>query len=258
MSMTTPRVESALRTHYERRNRLERAAVDCEQLSRLCAALEGELPVEQASELSVHARSCPCCSVALDGGRDSGAHRGWVGGLAALAAAAALLLVLRPAQDPDTHAVGEVLQPKGGAVVATGDALHVGVRRGAEEWVAAPGDVLLAGDLVGFFTSAKADGYVLIVHVDSTMSVTPLVPADGTTSVAIEAGSRRPLEDSGLLTAADGRSWFVAVFSDAPVDLRTVADRLRGAEVDADGGLVVTLPGTRSVQILSVRRQPPP
>jgi hypothetical protein len=252
MSTLVPiNVEEVARARYTALQPLETESL-CPNLDRTVRLLAGEL---KSMEARTHIRTCPCCRLAEQEMAEP--SPGVVRWAAPIALAASVLLVstlwvtqrqspITLPAEPDTG-----LSPKGAAPVAEVDRFRVAVRRGEQEWVLQDGDILQAGDVVGFFAQTRRDGHLLVLHVDSQLEVTALHPAAGGNSAALQAGPEAALPNSARLSAsAPGCQWFVAVFSDAPLSAQSLQTTL-----EANGcELTVTAPEAHSALVKSVRR----
>lgn len=257
-------LEGHLRAHYAALQRDEEQA-DCPELQSLALALAEEAEPGDRKRVLAHAAGCaPCSAVMLSsaslGLNDQPAQRPPVTlpramGVGVLAIAAALLLVVRPT--PVTVSLQSFEEPelrlKGAA--PSGDSLVVAAQRGGRQWRVEYGDSLREGDLIGLFYSARRSGYLMVAYVEGTGKVTPLYPAVGVTSAPVEAAGSRSLRTGGVMKGGTGCEWFVAVFSEAPLDRARVHRELSDLQARSSGCLLQpTIPGARSVAAVLIRR----
>lgn len=235
----------------------------CLSALRLDRFLAAELSPAEAAEVRGHLDGCARCAAALAGleaARDS-AHlpplqvvpldgpaaplpsvarqarrrvmATLVGGLAA---AAALLLVVRP------EAPAERAKGRPGALGLGVYVLHDGaVRR------AGPGEVLAPGDALRFAVTAPGPGYVAVLSLDPAGKASVYYPAGGRAE-PVAPGAREAEVALPLATRLDatvGEERLYALFCEGPVELEPVRAALEGAgrregEPPAPAGCQVT------------------
>jgi hypothetical protein len=185
-----------------------------------------ELAEQEASELRAHLPTCSPCADAFD--QLSVAELlpplkakrplswKWTTLMAGVAAAAAMLIVLRPAN---------VERRKGSEVALGMYVQHEGfVRR------AAPGEVVSPGDALRF-TATSPGAYVAVLSLDPRGVASIYFPI-----AAIPAGTDVALPSATRLDDTVGEERIVALFCDAPVDLEPVRASLgRGRLAAPDG-----------------------
>lgn len=270
-------VEELLRMRYANERHDE-----CEELAQVARVLAGEGDDGAVDRAVVHLRECETCCRAVvtaehaeaqaerigQGAEAIGPGAGpwpsprakrrswtptlaWVGGLAAAALLAVVLTTaIRPTADgPGGPGPGELV-PKG-----PGDRVAVAVQRGTKWSLARPGDRLLAGDQFGFFYTTSTAGYLAILHVDGSKQPTVLHPVGRAQSAPAPVGENVGVEGGGEMTAGEGCEWFVTVFSDEPLRIDDLKDRLRRAALDVDDcRLALEVPDARTVRVFPVRR----
>jgi hypothetical protein len=160
----------------------------------------------------------------------------------ALAAAAFLLVLPRPAPEPDLRAKG------GGAMavfVARGDAV-VSVEDGKTP--------LRAGDRIRFVLWPSGQRYAVIGSIDGAGRATVYFPFEGKESAPLPDGPRVEVPGSIVLDDSPGPERVFAILSGRPVATATVTEALR--TLGRRGGVVVrkttalAIPGTASQTIL--------
>jgi len=107
------------------------------------------------------------------------------------------------------------------------DSIAVAVQRGTAHFAAEPGSGLEVGDRLGFFYSAREEGFLILLDVSATAGMTVLFPAGKTTSGAIGVGVERPLPDNGAVERLDGCEWLIGVFSSRPLSVADVRAELQ-------------------------------
>jgi len=137
---------------------------------------------------------------------------GWVSGGVALAAAAVLLFVLRPATDGDTSEQPGSVRTKGSSHIGF-FVKHGGeVRRGGDEQVVYPGDQIRFT-----LTSSKAQ-HVAILSLDAAGVVSTYYPRGGQ-SAGVTAVRDQAVDSSVLLDETLGKEQIWGIFCDAPFEL---------------------------------------
>jgi hypothetical protein len=196
----------------------------------------GELDCGAADEIRAHARGCRSCSDAIESMRPreplpplravalrprSRAIR-WVAAGAGLAAAASVLLVLRPSAPRE--------RGKG-----AGFALGMYVQHGGEVRRAGSGEEVAPGDALRFTVTAPADGYLAVLSLDPQGRGSIYYPA-GSRAVPVSAGSDLALPLGTRLDATVGEERIVGLFCASPVELEPLRAALeRGASAVPQG-----------------------
>ena len=143
------------------------------------------------------------------------------------------------------------------SLVAKGptERIFIAVERDNKSFTLHQGERLLAGDRVQVFYSAKRDGYLLALNLDSTGNLSVLVPAKGERSLAVKAGERRPLSGAGIVRKGQGWEWIVAVFSDQAMKAEEWKKILRRSWKARSGSRISVPTGdARTVQVLAIPR----
>jgi hypothetical protein len=139
---------------------------------------------------------------------------------------------------------------KGGA-----DTMVLAVQRGNTRFTARPGDRLEEGDRLGFFYSAMSAGHLAVIDLTASGESTVLFPQGSQSSSPIPPGERLALPDNGTVGKVESCEWLVAIFSDRPLPLSDLKERL-SAEVKAAGPgckLEPKVPGARTVWAFPLR-----
>jgi hypothetical protein len=194
------------------------ACLSALQLDRLLA---GELSASEAREVETHLAACARCSEAaasLRAGRNEPLpplkvvplrRPLWpriAAATAALAAAASLLLVLRPS---------------GERIKGSGFALEMYIQHGSEVRRAGPGETVAPGDALRFAVIAPVESYVAVLSLDPEGRSSIYFPL-GPRAERIPAGADVPLPLSTRLDATIGKERIVALFCRSPIDLEPV------------------------------------
>jgi hypothetical protein len=138
-------------------------------------------------------------------------------GASLFAAAALLMLVLRPAP-PSIRFKGA-------------PAIEVYVKRGTRSAALRDGDALGAGDHLGFVYSLPKPRHLLLLSIDDTGAISRYFPvSDGAgAEPPLSAGARAQLPIGVELDAHRGEERLIALFADAPLDEAQARDALRAA-----------------------------
>lgn len=145
----------------------------------------------------------------------------WVPGVAAVAAAAVLAVVLalpeaeEQAGTPGTE--GRGTGAPGVLLKGSQEPLGVYVKRHGRVRRAVSGEEFHAGDQVQFTYLAPGDGYVAVLGFDPVRS-SCYVPSDCRGAVAVKAGVETRLEPGAELDATPGEEGILAVFCPAPFE----------------------------------------
>ena len=199
--------------------------------------LAGELSHEEQEAVEAHARQCDACrrrQRELEAQHEAFAKRafalapkrpkrltGWAWGPAAvLAAAAAVLLVLRMPEAP--NAPDEETRVKGAAV----HLLLSHGRPGALEPLAS-GDTIHAGDYLQAGYSASQDGFGAVLSRDGAGEAFVYVPSTGDRMVPLPAGKERSFPESTLLDDVVGAERIVLLWCDTDHSVQPMIDALR-------------------------------
>lgn len=196
----------------------------------------GELDDAAAEEVRAHLKSCTRCSEAVESMRPreplpelravplrrrSRPIRLIAAG-AGLAAAASVLLVLRPSVMRE--------RSKG-----SGFALGMYVQHGGEVRRAGSGEEVAPGDAVRFAVTAPADGYVAVLSLDAQGRASIYYPA-GPRAAPVSAGSDLALPLGTRLDATVGEERIVGLFCASPVELEPLRAALeRGGSAVPEG-----------------------
>lgn len=168
--------------------------------------------------------------------------RRWLpGALVATALAAGLVAWVLGGRTVEPLATGAAPPEAPGLIAKGAWSLHVGVRRGASVFQAAPGTALERGDQLGLFYSTTRPGHLMVLFVDDGQQVTRIVPAEATTSLPVEPGERLPLPDSAVLGPATGCEYLVGAFSPSPFrasDLHRLLDAHQLTDACRSGAVV--------------------
>jgi hypothetical protein len=80
-----------------------------------------------------------------------------------------------------------------------------------------------------------------------------MFPASAKESAAIDAGRERSLPDAAAIEGGGGCEHFTAVFSERPLSLPDLSDRVAKSVPSADCRLQLEVPGAVSVRVVEVR-----
>jgi hypothetical protein len=183
----------------------------------------GELSGAAAAEVRAHLAGCARCAdavrelsgdeplppmrvVPLQPQRRPAWHRAAAAGIG-VAAAASLLLVLRPA-------TGE--RSKGSA-----PALSMYVQHGGEVRRAGPGEPVAPGDALRFAVTTPVAAYVAVLSIDPRGHGSVYFPL-GARAELLPAGQEAPLPIGTRLDATVGEERVVGLFCSAPVELEPI------------------------------------
>jgi len=210
----------------------------CLSALRLDRWMAGELRPAEAEEVRAHLAACARCTSAagsLAAARDGLALpplriapaparravrlRGVAALAGGLAAAAGLLLVLRP------DATGERTKGAGvglGLYVLHGDAVRQ----------ARPGEVIAPGDAVRFAVTTPEPAYVAVLSLDPAGRASIYFP-EGPRAAPVPAGRDVPLPLATRLDATVGEERVVGLFCDHPAELEPLRAGLEAGAGDA-------------------------
>ncbi|NTX40261.1 DUF4384 domain-containing protein [Myxococcus sp. CA033] len=157
---------------------------------------------------------------------------------AALAAAALFFLRSPPPEAPRYATKGEELT------------VYIG-GQGAPR-AATQGERVRPGESLRFQVAPGSAAFVWIASVDSTGAVSRLVPAEGTTPLAVDGTQLLP--GSAVLDAAEGPERIWAVMSREPLSWAVVEQALQGSPLR--DSTAVHIPGARTATVLLERGAP--
>ena len=246
----------------------------CRETEHIARVIAGKASPEEMETVSAHLSSCDDCREAvLSLGRltATGAIAPlcdpkvyWTAGVGqrglrivsakirVIAAAAAVIAVVCGAYflwTPRGKGITEGSQTL--TIKGAEDALFAAVERGITQFTLRPHDRLEVGDRIGLFYSAKRDGYVAVLALDGEGNVTRVYPSEGFVSASIASAERASLSTGALVQEGNGCEWLVAVFSDRPLDLDSLAFAVAKAKhTNVSCGLELQLAGARTVFIL--------
>jgi hypothetical protein len=232
---------------------------ECEHLERTAAHLEGLLQGARADEAARHLATCQICSEAsqLLASPAASHHSGWRRLVpaapiwaATVAVAAVGVVVWVHSLGPGRQGATPDLAHKG-----SGDELAVAAERAGMRFRATSGEELEDGDRLGLFYSARVDGFIAVFDVSLAQGAIPFFPAEGELTVKIRAGVDQPLPEGAILKRREGCEWIVAIFTDDPVALGPLLERLSRASWLAAGtcNLQPDIPQARSVRVFSMQ-----
>ncbi|GEN13230.1 hypothetical protein SAMN05443572_11923 [Myxococcus fulvus] len=161
--------------------------------------------------------------------------------LLATAALAAVALVLLHAPSPEL--------PR---YATKGDELTVYIGGQGAPRAATQGEHVRPGESLRFQVAPGAAAFVWIASVDATGAVSRLVPAEGTTPLAVDG--TQVLPGSAVLDAAEGPERIWAVISPEPLGWTVVEQALQGSPVRDP--TAVHIPGARTSTVLLERGAP--
>jgi hypothetical protein len=207
----------------------------CLSALRLDRWMAGELDPRDAEDVRGHVSACAACKQAaesLEAARETAAlpplrlapaparhalrPRRVVAWAAGLAAAAALLLAVRPDAPPE--------RTKGGA----GLRLAMYVQHGDSVREVSPGEAVAPGDAVRFVVTSPAPAYVAVLSLDPAGRASIYFPPDGR-AAAVAAGTDVPLPLATRLDATVGEEHVVGLFCDRAIELEPVRAALEAS-----------------------------
>lgn len=109
-----------------------------------------------------------------------------------------------------------------------GSWVSVHLKRGQEERLARPGELLRAEDALRFSVRSDRPGFAAVLERDGRGKVQMVAPFEAPSPQEVKAGSTT-LEDAAILDDAPGPEAFVAVFAEKPFDLAALRRRLESA-----------------------------
>jgi Domain of unknown function (DUF4384)/Putative zinc-finger len=204
--------------------------------------LTGELEPLEAERVRAHAAACSRCGPALDAIRAAGderlpplrlvspllphPQRWWAVAAAGagIAAAASLLLILRPS---------------GERVKGAGFALAMYVEHRGEVRRAGPGEIVAAGDAVRFAVTAPETAYLAVLSIDPRGKSSIYFPA-GPRAERVQAGVDVALPLGTRLDDTVGEERIVGLLCAGPVELGPVRDGLERGDPTFPEGCQVT------------------
>jgi hypothetical protein len=218
----------------------------------------GELPAGEQEEITRHTSDCGSCRARLKGIEDEQRHferdisferfaggverarrvprvhprRAWTVAAAGFAAAAALILVMRPGRElPERHGWNNL---KGGASAI----MRIRTADGHAQRSAAAGSIeaLRPGEqvLLGYKVPVAAN--LIAVSIDDAGAVTPLYPSAGSALPVDGHGDLRYMPDS-LEFTGHGRERVFLLLSERPLAVDEVARAARAAHAKVAGNL---------------------
>jgi hypothetical protein len=212
------------------REQLSSAYADGLACSRnLYAYAAGELSPAEATRFEHHVRECPACRLDLASFHRSpvpadsnlGRWRRWIGrGFVVAGVAATFVLALwqwqKPVSNRASKDVVSALHTKGAPQV------QIAVRRGAQDFVAASGQIFANGDTLGFFYSSAEPVWPVIFTCTQEGSVVRIYPT--AEPELLPPASNAPLPAGAVVEPSSGCEWLVAVLS--PEALRPSYDQV--------------------------------
>jgi anti-sigma factor RsiW len=217
----------------------------------------GELPAADDQEISRHTAECGPCRARLRGLDDEQRHfereisferfaggverarrvprvqprRAWTMGALGFAAAAALLVFVRPAAGPH-----DWNRTKGPSTLATA---HIAGAGGAQRAVAAGAtDSLRPGERVRFGYRAAQPAHLVAVSIDDSGAVTALYPERGA-ALPVEPGREVSYLPDSLEFTGHGRERVFLFLTERPLRVDEITDAARAAHAHAHGDLAV-------------------
>jgi anti-sigma factor RsiW len=194
--------------------------------------LAGEVPADERERVQAHAASCARCAARLaelTARRDAFAARPvpielaralrrrvrGLGAIAAIAAAAVAVFVLRSGTEPPERS-------KGGDV----ELVLAGGRPGALARLAS-GDVIGPGEHIQAGYSSRRDGFGAVLALDGAGVAMVYAPSHGEVTVALPAGSDRSFPESTVLDHVVGTERIWVLWCQAPHVLAPLVAQLR-------------------------------
>lgn len=170
----------------------------------------------------------------------------WLAGIAPVAAAAALIISLRPTQPPEGY-VGE----KGGLALVA----YLGAPSGAK--IVRDGDAVSPGAALRFTVAPGGQCNLWVVSVDESAHISRIYPSTGEGGGPVS--KQGPLPGGAMLDGRAGLERFYAVCSPAPLRYEDVTKSVRAAvlgpeDVRKGPGLPGLPKGTRQVSLLVEKR----
>jgi len=201
--------------------------------------LLGELDEAAAEEIRAHLKTCAACRETAESMRPrellpplravpSRPRRSirLVAAVAGVAAAAGVLLILRPS--------GPRERSKG-----SGFALGMYVQHGGEVRRAGSGEAIAPGDAVRFTVTAPSDGYVAVLSLDAQGRGSIYYPA-GSRAAPLVAGSDVALPLGTRLDSSVGEERIVGLFCASAIELEPLRAALERSALSIPDGCQVT------------------
>lgn len=192
--------------------------------------LAGELSADKRSAIDAHVATCSACAARrreieafaetpLPALATPKRSRWWLGApVAALAAAAVAVIVLRAPSEPSER-------PKG-----SGPALILAAGSPSSLVPVSTNDVIHAGDsLQAGYTSTK-DGFGAVLSLDGAGTVSAYVPAVGDALVALPAGTERSFPGSTVLDEVLGPERIAIIWCAAPQPIAPLLAELKATQ----------------------------
>ena len=128
------------------------------------------------------------------------------------------------------------------------------IQRGDAKYKLRPMARIKRGDIIGLFYSATKTGYIAVFSHDQARRTTLLYPSRRTESASIAAKHQAPLPDGAVVEQGTGCEWFVAVFSDKPLSLKTLSAQIAESHhVNNSCNLILDIKDARTVRVLPLR-----
>ena len=182
----------------------------CERCRRTVDAIKSEREATQLPRLRLLSIA-PAVPTA-DGARRPRRWKVPAAAAIALAAAASLLIVVKPAS-------------RGERIKGPGFALAMYVQHGGEVRRVGPGEAIAAGDAVRFTVTTPVQAYVAILSVDANGRASIYYPV-GRSAQPLPAGEDMPLPRATRLDETVGEERVVGLFCSTPIDLEALRARL--------------------------------
>jgi ferric-dicitrate binding protein FerR (iron transport regulator) len=203
--------------------------------------LAGEMDPPDAERFRAHAGACARCASVLSELREESKERlpplrvvpfprrsllpvRVLAAAAGIAAAASLLLVMRPAST---------------GLKGSGFSLSMYVEHQGEVRRAGPGETLAPGDSVRFAVSSPLDVFVAVLSLDANGHGSIYFPAGGRAQ-RVQAGADVPLPLGTRLDATVGEERILGLFCASPVELEPLREQLERGDPAIPDGCQVT------------------
>jgi hypothetical protein len=223
----------------------------------------GDMTEGERGQFEAHLEECDVCRGDLGrlselGGSEAphlhpARHRRIVTAAASMAAMIAVALVWQLALQEESRPREEgahVFRPKSGYKI------QVAVERKGRQFAANSGDDFETGDLLGFFYTAPAETWPVILYSDDKGHIERIFPKGQ--PVSMPAGVEKPLPVSAVLEAGEGCEWIAAFFSEASPNLKRIESALKRAVLGQREDCVlkqIRVPNT-SIEVITLKRKP--